>query len=140
MVQSIQAGTAEDFRRKYRNVDLFSWTISSLSQENLQTQEEFFHTSTTFYEAGNQIVITSDGLLWTWSNWTTGSAPGFEGGLMADVSPPIWKRAWPSIRNKAAQLGMLLSDEVWNTSRKHHGKHPPDRGRREAPHRLPRNP
>ncbi|HBD86913.1 MAG TPA: chromosomal replication initiator protein DnaA, partial [Clostridiales bacterium] len=43
MVQSIQAGTAEDFRRKYRNVDLFLVDDIQFIAGKQQTQEEFFH-------------------------------------------------------------------------------------------------
>jgi len=112
MVQSIQAGTAEEFRRKYRNVDLFLVDDIQFIAGKLQTQEEFFHTFNNIYEAGNQIVITSDRPPLDMVKLDDRLRTRFEGGLMADVQPPDMETRMAIIRNKAAQLGMLLSDEV----------------------------
>lgn len=112
MVQSIQAGTAEDFRRKYRNVDLFLVDDIQFIAGKQQTQEEFFHTFNNIYEAGNQIVITSDRPPLDMVKLDDRLRTRFEGGLMADVQPPDMETRMAIIRNKAAQLGMLLSSEV----------------------------
>lgn len=112
MVQSIQAGTAEEFRRKYRNVDLFLVDDIQFIAGKPQTQEEFFHTFNNIYEAGNQIVITSDRPPLDMVKLDDRLRTRFEGGLMADVQPPDMETRMAIIRNKAAQLGMLLSPEV----------------------------
>ncbi|NCC68645.1 MAG: chromosomal replication initiator protein DnaA, partial [Clostridia bacterium] len=112
MVQSIQAGTAEDFRRKYRNVDLFLVDDIQFIAGKQQTQEEFFHTFNNIYEAGNQIVITSDRPPLDMVKLDDRLRTRFEGGLMADVQPPDMETRMAITRNKAAQLGMLLSSEV----------------------------
>lgn len=112
MVQSIQAGTAEEFRKKYRNVDLFLVDDIQFIAGKQQTQEEFFHTFNNIYEAGHQIVITSDRPPLEMVKLDDRLRTRFEGGLMADVQPPDVETRTAIIRNKAAQLGMTLPDEV----------------------------
>lgn len=112
MVMSIQAGTAEDFRRKYRNVDLFLVDDIQFIAGKISTQEEFFHTFNTLYEAGKQIVITSDRPPIEMNKLEDRLRTRFEGGLMADIAPPDGETRMAIIRNKAAQLGMVLPDEV----------------------------
>jgi len=78
----------------------------------MQTQEEFFHTFNNIYEAGHQIVITSDRPPLEMVKLDDRLRTRFEGGLMADVQPPDVETRMAIIRNKAAQLGMTLPDEV----------------------------
>jgi chromosomal replication initiator protein len=112
MVQSIQAGTGEEFRQKYRNVDLFLVDDIQFIAGKQQTQEEFFHTFNSLYEAGHQIVITSDRPPMEMVRLEDRLRTRFEGGLMADVQPPDLETRMAIIRNKATQLGMVLPDEV----------------------------
>ena len=112
MIQSVQSGTAEEFRQKYRNVDLFLVDDVQFIAGKQATQEEFFHTFNTLYEAGHQIVITSDRPPLEMSLLDDRLRTRFEGGLMADVQPPDIETRMAIIRNKAAQLGMILPDDV----------------------------
>ena len=112
MIQSVQSGTAEEFRQKYRNVDLFLVDDVQFIDGKQATQEEFFHTFNNIYEAGHQIVITSDRPPLEMSLLDDRLRTRFEGGLMADVQPPDIETRMAIIRNKAAQLGMILPDDV----------------------------
>ena len=111
MIQSVQSGTAEEFRQKYRNVDLFLVDDVQFIAGKQATQEEFFHTFNNIYEAGHQIVITSDRPPLEMSLLDDRLRTRFEGGLMADVQPPDIETRMAIIRNKAAQLGMILPDD-----------------------------
>ena len=111
LVKSIKDGTGEEFRTKYRNVDLFLVDDIQFIAGKQSTQEEFFHTFNNIYEAGHQIVITSDRPPLEMSLLDDRLRTRFEGGLMADIQPPDLETRMAIIRNKAAQLGLLLSDD-----------------------------
>ena len=112
LVKSIKDGTAEEFRQKYRNVDLFLVDDIQFIAGTQQTQNEFFHTFNNIYEAGHQIVITSDRPPLEMSILDDRLRTRFEGGLMADIQPPDLETRMAITRNKAGQLGLLLSDDA----------------------------
>jgi len=114
MVQSIKDNTQEEFRNKYRHVDLLLVDDIQFIAGKIGVQEEFFHTFNNLYEAGKQIVITSDRPPMEMVKLEDRLRTRFEGGLMADIQPPDMETRMAIIRNKAAQLGMVLPDDVVN--------------------------
>lgn len=112
MVRSIKESTQDEFRQKYRYVDLFLVDDIQFIAGKIGVQEEFFHTFNALFEAGKQIVITSDRPPLEMVKLEDRLRTRFEGGLMADVQPPDMETRMAIIRNKAAQLGMILSDDV----------------------------
>ena len=112
MVKSLKEGTAEEFRTRYRNVDLFLVDDIQFIAGKQSTQNEFFHTFNNIYEAGHQIVITSDRPPMEMSLLDDRLRTRFEGGLMANIQPPVLETRMAITRNKAAQLGLMLSDDA----------------------------
>ena len=112
MVKSLKEGTAEEFRTRYRNVDLFLVDDIQFIAGKQSTQNEFFHTFNNIYEAGHQIVITSDRPPMEMALLDDRLRTRFEGGLMADIQPPDLETRMAITRNKAAQLGLMLSDDA----------------------------
>lgn len=112
MVASIREGNQEEFRKKYRNVDLFLVDDIQFIAGKLGVQEEFFHTFNNIYEAGHQIVITSDRPPLEMVKLEDRLRTRFEGGLMADIQPPDLETRMAIVRNKGQGLGLILSDEV----------------------------
>ena len=112
LVKAIKDGTAEEFRTKYRNVDLFLVDDIQFIAGKQQTQNEFFHTFNNIYEAGHQIVLTSDRPPKEMKRLDDRLCTRLEGGLLADVQPPDLETRTAIIRTKAAQFGMILSEDV----------------------------
>lgn len=110
MVRSIKEGSAEEFRQKYRNVDLFLVDDIQFIAGKESTQEEFFHTFNNIYESGHQIVLISDRPPMEMAQLDDRLRTRFEGGLMADIQPPDLETRMAIIRDKAGHLGMALSD------------------------------
>lgn len=112
LLKSIKDGTGEEFRMKYRNVDLFLVDDIQFIAGKQATQEEFFHTFNNIYEAGHQIVITSDRPPIEMSLLDDRLMSRFHGGLMADIQPPDIETRMVITRAKAAQLGLILDDDA----------------------------
>lgn len=112
LIKSIREGRMEEFREKYRQADLLLMDDIQFIAGKQSTQEEFFHTFNTLYEAKKQIVVTSDRPPMEMSKLEDRIRTRLEWGLMADVQTPDLETRMAIIRNKATQLGMVLSDEV----------------------------
>ena len=112
LIHAISRSTTNDFHEKYRNVELLLVDDIQFIAGKTATQEEFFHTFNTIYESGHQIVITSDRPPMEMTTLDDRLRTRFEGGLMADIQPPDLETRMAIIRNKATQLGLLLSDDV----------------------------
>ena len=112
LVHSIQTGTSEEFRNKYRNMDLLLMDDIQFIAGKRSTQEETFHTFNSIYEAGHQIVMTADRPPMEMAQLDDRLRTRIEGGLMADVQPPDIETRTAIILNKAAALGLVLPHEV----------------------------
>lgn len=112
LVESIQNRRMEEFRNEFRNVDLFLMDDVQFIAGKQQTQEEFFHTFNKIYEDGHQIVITSDRPPKEMNTLEDRLRTRFEGGVLADIQPPDFETRMVIIRNKAAGLGLVLSDDA----------------------------
>ncbi len=112
MVKAIKDGNAEEFRVKHRNVDLLMVDDIQFIAGKQATQNEFFHTFNNIYEAGHQIVITSDRPPMEMSLLDDRLRTRFEGGLMVDIAPPDLETRMAIAKNKATRLGLLLSDDI----------------------------
>ena len=112
LVASIREGKNAEFREKYRQTDILLMDDIQFIAGKIQTQEEFFHTFNSLYEAGKQIVLTSDRPPREMTKLEDRLRTRFEWGLMVDVTPPDYETRLAIVKNKSAMLGVKLSDPV----------------------------
>ena len=78
------------------------------------TQEEFFHTFNSLYDAGKQIILTSDRPPKDIQHLEERIQSRFEGGLIVDIQPPDTELRVAILKRKAQIMNVRLSDDVLN--------------------------
>jgi chromosomal replication initiator protein len=112
LINSIQNRTTLKFREKYRNVDLLLIDDIHFIAGKESTQEEFFHTFNTLYDAHKQIVISSDRLPKEISALEKRLISRFEWGLITDVQPPDLETRIAILKKKAERELVEIPNEV----------------------------
>lgn len=111
-VTSLRDRRMEDFRRAYRNVDV--WLVDDVqtiaSKEG--TKEEFFHTFNTLHQMNRQIVISSDRSPRELRAMDERLVSRFECGLTADIAPPDFEMRMAILQKKALLDNMRVPDDV----------------------------
>jgi len=111
-IKNIGQKTTQDFHAKYRQADVLLVDDIQFIGGKEGTQEEFFHTFNTLYQAGKQIVLTSDRPPKEIKTLEDRLRTRFEWGLLADVQPPDFETRIAIIRRKAELLQINVPDEV----------------------------
>ncbi|HBK52630.1 MAG TPA: chromosomal replication initiator protein DnaA [Syntrophomonas wolfei] len=112
MISSIKDDTTSLFRNKYRSIDVLLVDDIQFLAGKERTQEEFFHTFNTLYEAKKQIVLTSDRPPKDIAQLEERLLTRFEWGLTADIQPPDFETRIAIIKRKAELLKIDLPDNV----------------------------
>jgi len=112
LIASIRSNKTEEFRQRYRTVDALLIDDVQFIAGKDSTQEEFFHTFNAIYEAGHQIVLTSDRPPKAIPTLEARLQSRFAAGLIADIQKPDFETRTAILTAKAQERGLNLPQEV----------------------------
>ena len=112
LINAIRYERTDQFRRKFRNIDVLLIDDIHFLTGKERTQTEFFHTFNTLYEAKKQIVLTSDKFPREIPDIEERLRSRFEWGLIADIQPPDIETKVAILRKKAEIENIDLPDDV----------------------------
>lgn len=112
LIQAMRFDGIARFHDKYRQLDCLLLDDIQFLAGRERTQEEFFHTFNALYQAGKQIVVTSDKMPKDIAGLEKRLRTRFEWGLMVDLQPPDEETKVAILQKKAAERGLDLPRKV----------------------------
>lgn len=112
LINSIQNNKNEEFRNKYRNIDVLLIDDIQFISKKEGTQEEFFHTFNALHESNKQIIISSDRPPKEIKTLEDRLRNRFEWGLIADIQPPDYETRNAILRKKAERDNLEVPNDV----------------------------
>src|SRR5207245_9783760 len=109
-INSLRDKRIEGFKQRYRNYDLLLIDDVQFFEHKERIQEEFFHTFNSLYEAGSQIVISSDRPPREIATLEARLRSRFEWGLITDIQPPDLETRIAILRKKVKTDGIAVPD------------------------------
>ena len=137
-VQAVRARHTDAFRERFRDVDVLLLDDVQFLADKVRTKEELFHTFNALYEAGRQLVITSDRSPTDLEAFEDRLKERFECGLVAEVVPPDADVRLAILRKRVRQdgLGEVPDETLETVARDRRRKRPRPRGSADPRRRL----
>ncbi|MEZ4868917.1 MAG: chromosomal replication initiator protein DnaA [Caldilineaceae bacterium] len=112
LIGSIRKQSTEEFRNKYRQVDILLIDDIQFIAGKESTQEEFFHTFNHLHAGGRQVVLSSDRPPKALATLDDRLRSRFEGGLQTDVAQPDFETRVAILQSKANRMGTVVDSSV----------------------------
>lgn len=112
LINSLRYAKMDDFRNKFRSMDVLLIDDIQFLAGKERTQEEFFHTFNALYESHKQIVVTSDKFPKEMPGLEERLRSRFEWGLIADIQAPDFETKQAILNMKADQNRITLPEDV----------------------------
>jgi chromosomal replication initiator protein len=109
-INSLRDKRIEGFKQRYRTYDVLMIDDVQFFEHKERIQEEFFHTFNSLYEAGSQIVMSSDRPPRDIATLEERLRSRFEWGLITDIQPPDLETRIAILRKKVKTDGIHISD------------------------------
>ena len=111
-ITAIRNRTTEDFRKRYRSVQMLLVDDVQFLSGKEQTHEGFFHTFNDLHNSGNQVVVSSDRPPRALPLMEERLRSRFEWGLIADIQPPDLETRMAILASKADEMHVGLDEPV----------------------------
>jgi chromosomal replication initiator protein len=112
LIHAVRYEGIHSFKEKYRQLDCLLLDDVQFLAGRERTQEELFHIFNTMFEAGKQIVVTSDKMPREIPSLEKRLRTRFEWGLLADLQPPDEETKVAILQRKASERGLEISKKV----------------------------
>lgn len=112
LINSLKDKNIEEFRSKYRRMDVLLVDDIQFIAGKTATEEEFFHTFNALKEANKQIVLTSDRPPHEIKTLEERLRSRFEWGLVCDIDPPDYETRIAILKRKAQDASVAIDDSV----------------------------
>ena len=108
----VKSGRMQDFRHRFRGLDVLVIDDIHFLSKREQSQEEFFHTFNTLYQSGKQIILSSDASPNDIPDLEERLVSRFNCGLVARVDRPCYETRVAILKSKAALINLVVPEDV----------------------------